>query len=138
MDVILKKTIQVVGAVIFNSSNEVLCALRSEAMSLPNLWEFPGGKIEQGERPEQSLSREINEELNCTIQVKEHIETTLYEYEKIIVELSTYYAEIVAGTPKALEHAELRWLRVQDLQQLEWAPADIPAVEKIMKVFSTK
>lgn len=133
-----KKTISVVGAVVTNSKNEILCALRSPVMSLPNLWEFPGGKIEPGERPEESLFREIQEELNCTIQVGDHIETTRYEYEKVIVELSTFQSTIVSGAPEALEHAELRWVPVKQLNSLNWAPADVPAVEKIMKAFSTK
>ncbi|WP_026830442.1 (deoxy)nucleoside triphosphate pyrophosphohydrolase [Exiguobacterium antarcticum] len=133
-----KKTIPVVGAVITNLNHEVLCALRSPVMSLPNLWEFPGGKIEPGERPEESLFREIQEELNCTIQVGDHIETTRYEYEKVIVELSTFQSTIVSGAPEALEHAELRWVPVKQLDSLNWAPADVPSVEKIMKAFSTK
>ncbi|WP_034769577.1 (deoxy)nucleoside triphosphate pyrophosphohydrolase [Exiguobacterium artemiae] len=133
-----KKTVQVVGAVITNSSHEVLCALRSPVMSLPNLWEFPGGKIEPGERPEESLLREIQEELNCTIQVDDHIETTRYEYDKVFVELSTFQSTIVSGEPQALEHAELRWVPVKQLDSLDWAPADIPSVKKIMKAFSTK
>ncbi|MDI3234637.1 (deoxy)nucleoside triphosphate pyrophosphohydrolase [Exiguobacterium antarcticum] len=133
-----KKTVQVVGAVITNSDHKVLCALRSPVMSLPNLWEFPGGKIEPGECPEESLFREIQEELNCAIQVGDHIETTRYEYEKVIVELTTFQSTIVSGEPQALEHAELRWVPVKQLDSLEWAPADIPAVKKIMKAFSTK
>ncbi|MDF2652440.1 MAG: (deoxy)nucleoside triphosphate pyrophosphohydrolase, partial [Paenibacillus sp.] len=63
------KKIDVVGAVIFNNNNEVLCALRSQTMSLPGLWEFPGGKIEPNETPQECLVREIQEELNCSIQV---------------------------------------------------------------------
>jgi len=133
-----KKTISVVGAVVTNSKDEVLCALRSPVMSLPNLWEFPGGKIEPGERPEESLHREILEELNCTIQVGTRIETTRHEYDKVIVELSTFQSTIVSGEPQALEHAELRWVPVKQLDSLDWAPADIPAVKKIMKAFSTK
>jgi len=134
----LKKTIRVVGAVIYNDKNEILCALRSPEMSLPNLWEFPGGKIEPNESPEQSLIREIEEELGCEIKVQAHIETTLHEYEAIHVELATYRSEIVAGQPAAKEHAELRWTPIPHLEQLEWAPADIPAVQKIMKAFAMK
>ncbi len=67
----MKKHVQVVGAVIRNDHNEILCALRSSQMSLPNLWEFPGGKIELHETPSQSLVREINEELKCNIKVKQ-------------------------------------------------------------------
>lgn len=134
----MKKTIRVVGAVIYNDRNEILCALRSPKMSLPNLWEFPGGKIEPNESPEQSLVREIEEELGCRIEVHAHIETTLHEYEAIHVELATYRSEIVAGQPVAKEHAELRWVPIPHLEQLDWAPADIPAVQKIKRAFATK
>lgn len=133
----MKKHVQVVGAVIRNDHNEILCALRSSKMSLPNLWEFPGGKIELHETPSQSLVREINEELKCNIKVKQSIEKTTYEYDAIIVTLHTFEAEIVTGKPIAIEHAELRWVSVSDLDQLEWAPADIPAVEYIKKEFAT-
>ena len=62
----MKKKIKVVAAVIRNDKNQILCALRSEKMSLPNFWEFPGGKIEAGEEPKETLVREIKEELNCS------------------------------------------------------------------------
>ncbi|WP_294749821.1 8-oxo-dGTP diphosphatase MutT [uncultured Exiguobacterium sp.] len=132
----MKKHVQVVGAVIRNDHNEILCALRSSQMSLPNLWEFPGGKIEIHETPSQSLVREINEELKCKIKVKQPIEKTTYEYDAITVTLHTFEAEIVTGEPIAIEHAELRWVAVSDLDQLEWAPADIPTVEYIKKEFA--
>ncbi|PIB68840.1 NUDIX domain-containing protein, partial [Pseudomonas sp. 2822-17] len=70
----MKKQVKVVGAVIENDRNEILAALRSPTMSLPNLWEFPGGKIEEGESPTEALIREIKEELDCTIEVNELIE----------------------------------------------------------------
>lgn len=133
----MKKHVQVVGAVIRNHRNEILCALRSSKMSLSNLWEFPGGKIELHETPSQSLIREINEELKCNIKVKHLVEKTTYEYDAIIVTLHTFEAEIVTGEPIAVEHAELRWVSVSDLDQLEWAPADIPTVEYIKKEFAT-
>jgi 8-oxo-dGTP diphosphatase len=130
--VVVKKTVRVVGAVIYNEQNEILCALRSPEMSLPNLWEFPGGKIEEGENPEETLVREIQEELGCTIEVYEKIEEVHHEYPNVIVNLLTYKAKIVEGEPKAKEHAELKWVPLQDLNSLEWAPADIPTVEALL------
>jgi 8-oxo-dGTP diphosphatase len=130
--VVVKKTVRVVGAVIYNEQNEILCALRSPEMSLPNLWEFPGGKIEEGENPEETLVREIQEELGCTIEVYEKIEEVYHEYPNVIVNLLTYKAKIVEGEPKAKEHAELKWVPLQDLNSLEWAPADIPTVEALL------
>ncbi|PIC63946.1 8-oxo-dGTP diphosphatase MutT [Sporosarcina sp. P13] len=129
----MKKSVHVVGAVIENDKGEILSALRSPKMTLPNYWEFPGGKIEQGETPEKALQREIQEELECVIRVQDAVEDTTYEYEKVIVRLETFMATIVEGTPIATEHAELRWIPREQLAELDWAPADIPAIEKLVK-----
>lgn len=131
----MKKRVSVVGAVIFNERNEVLCALRSPKMSLPNYWEFPGGKINEGEMPQEALIREIKEELGCLITVGEKIEEVDYEYENIIVHLVTYKANIKSGIPKALEHAELIWVHVNNLLGLKWAPADLPTLEVLCLKF---
>ncbi|MFJ8236339.1 8-oxo-dGTP diphosphatase MutT [Ureibacillus sp. NPDC094379] len=127
----MKKSVHVVGAIIENDNNEIFCALRSPEMSLPNYWEFPGGKIEDGETPEQALVREIQEEFNCTIQVGDKVEDTTYEYEKVIVRLETYKAKLVKGQPTALEHADTKWVSRDEIRNLTFAPADVPAVEKI-------
>lgn len=128
----MKKLIHVVGAIIENENNEIFCALRSPKMALPNLWEFPGGKIEKGETPEQALYREIIEEFNCTIRIGQKVEDTTYEYEKFIVRLETYKAKIIDGFPVVSEHADTRWVTREFLHTLNFAPADIPAVEKII------
>ncbi|MDF2648143.1 MAG: (deoxy)nucleoside triphosphate pyrophosphohydrolase [Paenibacillus sp.] len=125
------KKIDVVGAVIFNTQNEVLCALRSQTMSLPGLWEFPGGKIEPNETPQESLVREIQEELNCSIQVCNLVADATHEYPTIIVRLLTYKAIITEGTPVPNEHEKLVWLPINQLNELEWAPADLPTIEKL-------
>ncbi|AST00630.1 DNA mismatch repair protein MutT [Geobacillus thermocatenulatus] len=128
----MKRTIYVVGAAIRNERGDILCALRAPDMSLPNVWEFPGGKVEEGERPEDALVREIREELGCTISVGELLADVFHEYEHAIVHLRTYEARLVDGEPRAREHAELRWVPLQALRSLEWAPADIPTVEALL------
>lgn len=127
----MKKTVHVVGAIIENEKNEIFCALRSHEMSLPNYWEFPGGKIEVSETPQEALRREITEEFNCIIAVGEKIEDTTYEYEKVIVRLETYMATLLEGQPVAVEHADTAWVHRNQLLTLNFAPADIPAVEKL-------
>lgn len=96
-----EKTIKVAAAVIQNENNEILCALRSPTMSLPNLWEFPGGKLEEGENAREALVREIEEELDCKIVASDVIADIHHEYEKVIVNLISIKAKIVSGKPVA-------------------------------------
>lgn len=130
----MKKIIRVVGAVIVRDES-ILCAQRSAAGQLPWLWEFPGGKIESGESPQEALVREIYEELRCDISVGEMVTTTTHEYEFAIIELQTYFCVLNQGNPLSHEHENLIWLTPQALTSLEWAPADIPAVEIIQRKF---
>jgi len=129
----MKKEVIVVGAVIKNHQHQILCALRSSKMVLADYWEFPGGKVESGESHEKALAREIEEELGCQIVVERKITDTRYEYENVIVHLHTYWARIISGAANPKEHAELRWVAVDDLHELRWAPADIPTIEEIVK-----
>ncbi|MFA1739022.1 (deoxy)nucleoside triphosphate pyrophosphohydrolase [Lysinibacillus fusiformis] len=128
----MKKTIHIVGAIIENDRQEIFCALRNAPMVLANYWEFPGGKIEPGETPQQALYREILEEFNCIIQVGEPVTETLYEYEQFFVHLETYLATIVKGTPQISEHADAKWVPRQQLLELSFAPADLPSIEKLL------
>lgn len=105
-------------------------------MSLPGRWEFPGGKIEAGEAPERALERELREELECEVEVGQQIETTLHEYDFGVVSLTTFYCSLVGEEPRLTEHSEIRWVPVAELDTLEWAPADIPAVARVMKDYN--
>lgn len=127
-----KKKIQVVGAVIENDLGEILCAQRPEGKNLALKWEFPGGKIEADETPEDALKRELIEEMALDITIEDKITTTTYEYDFGIVELTTYFSKIKSGTVELLEHVQMKWLPAADIDTLDWAPADIPAI-KIIK-----
>ena len=128
----MKKIINVVGAVLVNNG-KILCAKRGETKSLANLWEFPGGKIEQGETAREALQREISEELLITVEVdKEEFEATSYEYDFGIVNLTTFICRLTDGEPTLTEHVEIKWLLPSELKDLEWAPADVPTVDKII------
>lgn len=125
-----KRQIVVVGAVLVRDGR-ILAARRSESMTLPGYWEFPGGKIEPGESPQEALQRELNEELLCMAEIGEHLETTTYEYDFGVVTLSTYLCTLLEGEPRITEHSELRWLTPDELNTVEWAPADIPAIRRL-------
>lgn len=129
-----KRQIQVVGAVIVDAGR-VLCTQRGSG-SLEGLWEFPGGKLEQGESPEEALAREVGEELGCLIKVGARVAVTEHEYDFAVIELTTFYCSLVDGEPKLSEHTALAWLPPDELTTLTWAPADVPAVLKIQSDFA--
>ena len=128
----MKKQINVVGAVVMRDGT-VLSAQRSQLMSLPGKWECPGGKMERGESPQDALAREMQEELLCTVSVGERVESTTHEYDFGIVTLTTYYVNILDGEPRLTEHSEIRWIPVAELRSVDWAPADVPAVDRIVR-----
>ncbi len=129
----MKKKVKVVGAIIENQENEILCALRSPQMSLPNMWEFPGGKIESGESFEDAIEREIMEELDCKVKALGVFHNNTHEYDNIIVNLICIKCRIVEGFPSSNEHSKIIWLKRENLESLKWAPADIPAVNDLIK-----
>ena len=130
-----KKQINVVGAVILRNGL-VLCAQRGGSGALAGMWEFPGGKIEPGETPRDALVREIREELLCTVNVANEVTTTAHEYDFGVVNLTTFYGELEDGEPVLTEHQNVQWLAPKELHELEWAPADIPAVHLIQEHFA--
>ncbi|WP_151640392.1 (deoxy)nucleoside triphosphate pyrophosphohydrolase [Corynebacterium sp. 11A] len=125
----MKKTIRVTGAVL-QRDGKILAAQRGQGKSLGGFWEFPGGKIEEGETPEASLARELKEELLIDARIEEHITTTRHEYDFAIIELATYVCSLPSGEePTLTEHEQVRWLSKEELNDVEWAPADVPTVE---------
>lgn len=127
----MKKQIDVVGAIIIKEKR-ILCCQRGPGRALANLWEFPGGKIEKNETKTQALKRELREELKITVSmVEEEFDFTCYEYDFGFVNLTTFICYLESGEPQLTEHLQVKWLLPQELGSLEWAPADIPTVEKL-------
>lgn len=126
----MSNPIRVVGAV-FHDGERFLACRKKPGKPLEGHWEFPGGKIERGETPEQALTREIREELNLIAEVGQKVTTTTYEYDFATIELTTFYCTLVDGDLRLTDHDDTKWVTSTEAAHLTWAPADIPAVEAI-------
>lgn len=100
---------------------------------MAGFWEFPGGKIEPQESPQDALARELREELLCDAVIGDFITTTEYMYDFGTIVLSTYFCTLTSETPQLTEHDEIRWLPPAQLEGLKWAPADLPAVKLVVE-----
>ena len=130
------KTIRVVAAVIkaFNENGSpIIFATQRGQGDFKGGWEFPGGKIEEGETPQEALVREIREELETEIRVGEMIDTIEYDYPTFHLSMDCFWAEIVSGELILKEHEAAKWLKKDELNLVEWLPADITLIEKIDK-----
>lgn len=130
------KTVRVVAAVI-KATNEhgepIIFATQRGYGDFKGGWEFPGGKIEEGETPQEALKREIMEELDTEISVGELIDTVEYDYQTFHLSMDCFWCEIVKGDLELKEHEAARWLTKESINSVEWLPADITLVEKIIK-----
>ena len=124
------KTIDVVAAVIQNEDGLFLATQKGYG-PFKGGWEFPGGKIEDGETPEVALKREISEELETRIRVGELIDTIEYDYPNFHLSMDCFWCEIVSGKLVLKEHEAARWLDKENLYSVEWLPADLSLIEKI-------
>lgn len=123
--------LQVVGAAI-RKNDTILCAQRGPSKSLAGYWEFPGGKIEAGETPQEALKREIEEELLCEISVGPKICSTQQHYDFGTIKLTTFLCSLTHGEPSLTEHTQLRWISKTKLVTLDWAPADRATAQQLM------
>ena len=128
------KTIRVVAAVIKaeNGNGEPIIFVTQRGYGeFKGGWEFPGGKIEEGETPQQALVREIKEELEATIKVGDLIDTIEYDYPTFHLSMDCFWCEVVDGELKLLEAEAAKWLTKDTLYDVQWLPADVTLVEKI-------
>ena len=123
------KTIRVVAAVI-ESDGKIFATARGYG-EYKGKWEFPGGKIEPGETPEEALKREIREELATEISVGERLHTVEYDYPEFHLSMDCFWCKVVAGELELLEAEAAKWLSPDDLSSVDWLPADLEVVEKI-------
>ena len=122
--------IQVSCLVLFHEG-KILATQRGAAMDLPGCWEFPGGKVELGESPENCLLREIREELSIEIRISDSLTPILHLYPNKEIQLIPFLATWQGGSLKLTEHAQSQWLNKEDLLSLNWAPADLPIVQEV-------
>ena len=130
------KTIRVVAAVIKAEKNgePVIFATQRGYGDFKDGWEFPGGKIQEGETPQEALKREIMEELDTEIEVGELIDTIEYDYPEFHLSMDCFWCSIVKGDLVLKEHEAAKWLTKESLDEVDWLPADLSLVECIRTV----
>ena len=126
--------LKVVCALIKNNSGRWLMVQRSRQMRHPGHWEFPGGKIEDGESEIDCVKREVLEELNIHIEVKQRLTPVTHAYPDFKIELIPFTADYLSGELKLKEHADYVFLEKDELYILDWAEADIPVVEEFLNM----
>ena len=127
------KTIKVVAAVICDSikvKNHIFVTARGYG-EFKGQWEFPGGKIEDGETPQTALVREIKEELDTIVEVGELIDTIEYDYPSFHLSMDCFWCEVVEGELKLLEAEDAKWLNRDELDSVQWLPADLKIIDRI-------
>lgn len=124
----------VVAALIWDGERFLICQ-RPAHKALGLLWEFVGGKVEPGETKEEALIRECKEELDITVTVGETFMELIHEYPDITVRLTLFHAVIADGTPKMLEHNDIRWITVDEIDAYAFCPADADILQSLKKFY---
>ena len=128
------KTVKVVAAIIQSVSDDgesIVFTTQRGYGDYKDWWEFPGGKIEEGETPEAALIREIKEELNAGISVDRYLVTVEYDYPAFHLSMDCFWCSLTEGHLTLLEHEAAKWLPLNNLQQVNWLPADVMVVDAI-------
>jgi len=125
-----------VTCAIIESNGTVLSTQRSETMSLPLKWEFPGGKIDAGEEPEDCLRRELLEELDIAVDISRSLSLSTHQYSTFTITLYPFVCRIISGEIKLHEHKAFKWLTPDKLHELDWAEADVPVLNEYMATYA--
>lgn len=123
-----------VTCAIIKINNKILVTQRSEQMKLPLKWEFPGGKLEDGENLIECIKREIKEEINIEIEVVRQLSNSICNYGTFTINLIPFLSKYVSGEIILAEHKDYKLLEKSELFQLDWAEADVPIVEEFLKL----
>ena len=126
------KTIEVVAAIIHDTEGRIFATQRGYG-DMKDGWEFPGGKVEAGELPENALKREILEELETKIQIERLVTTVEYDYPKFHLKMHCYLCNIESGNLTLKEHEAAKWLKLSDIYTVDWLPADKAVVDLLIK-----
>ena len=121
-----------VVAGILQKDNKILIARKAPGKALEGYFEFPGGKIEEGETPEESLVRELMEEMSIKVKVNKYVGESIYDYGNIVISLKGYTAEILEGEITLTDHDMYKWVTLSEIKDYKLAPADMPLVDKII------
>lgn len=127
----LNKTIDVVAAVI-KKNNKIMIARRSTEKDLAGFWEYPGGKVEDGESDQESLQRELQEEFGITTKINQFLTSSFFRYEKFNINLRAYLVEHISGNFMLKDHDQIKWITSKNFNEFKFAPADLPINEYIL------
>ncbi|MBR4536446.1 MAG: 8-oxo-dGTP diphosphatase MutT [Bacteroidales bacterium] len=131
------KQIEVVAAIIHDAEGRIFATQRG-AGDWKDWWEFPGGKIEPGETPEEALQREIWEELETCVRIESLLHTVEWDYPKFHLTMHCFLCTVESGSLTLLEHEAARWLAPNELDSVQWLPADLDVIEKLKKIVFDK
>lgn len=131
------KTIKVVAAIITKEEDgeNLIFATQRGYGEFKDGWEFPGGKVEAGESPEEALIREIQEELKVLISTDEHFYTIEYDYPSFHLSMDCFICHIEKGSPILMEHEAAKWLNMKNINSVSWLPADVEVVKKLQELY---
>ena len=129
------KLITTVAGVIKNENGEILCTLRDQGKYdyVSFKWEFPGGKVEEGETKEETLTRELHEELEIDVEIENFFYQVEHDYPDFHLSMAVFECKLISKEMKMNVHKGIKWLKPEDMMTLDWAAADIPVAQKIFE-----